>query len=41
MLKNLSLASGLLAGLSACAAPYGYPGCGYYAPPGVLSLCDS
>jgi hypothetical protein len=41
MLKNLAPALGLLAGLSACAAPYGYPGYGYYAPPSVLSLCDS
>jgi hypothetical protein len=32
MLKNLALVFGLLAGLSACAAPYGYPGYGY--PPG-------
>jgi hypothetical protein len=38
MLKNLTLAWGLMAGLSACAAPYGYPGYGsspapsYYGP---------
>jgi hypothetical protein len=41
MLKNLALALGLLAGLSACAAPYGYPEYGYpagygYAQPPVL-----
>jgi len=29
MLKNLAIAFGLAAGLSACAAPYGYPGYGY------------
>jgi hypothetical protein len=28
MLKNLAIAFGLVAGLSACAAPYGYPGYG-------------
>jgi hypothetical protein len=28
MLKNLAIVLGLLAGLSACAAPYGYPGYG-------------
>jgi hypothetical protein len=32
MLKNLALALGLMVGLSACVAPYGYPGYGY--PPG-------
>jgi hypothetical protein len=32
MLKNLALALGLLAGLSACVAPYGDPGYSY--PPG-------
>jgi hypothetical protein len=32
MPKNLALALGLLAGMSACVAPYGYPGYGY--PPG-------
>jgi hypothetical protein len=28
MLKNLAIVFGLVAGLSACAAPYGYPGYG-------------
>ena len=28
MFKNLVIAFGLAAGLSACAAPYGYPGYG-------------
>jgi hypothetical protein len=28
MFKNLAIAFGLAAGLSACAAPYGYPGYG-------------
>jgi len=28
MLKNLAIVLGLLAGLSACTAPYGYPGYG-------------
>jgi hypothetical protein len=28
MLKNLAIVFGLLAGLSGCAAPYGYPGYG-------------
>jgi hypothetical protein len=41
MLKNLALALGLLAGLSACAAPYGYPEYGYpgygYAEPPAYS----
>lgn len=37
MLKNLAIALGLMAGLSACAAPYGYtgydnPGYGYNEP---------
>jgi hypothetical protein len=32
MLKNLTIALGLMAGLLACVAPYGYPGYGY--PPG-------
>jgi hypothetical protein len=32
MLKNLALVFGLLAGLSACVAPYRYPEYGY--PPG-------
>ena len=36
MFKNLAIAFGLAAGLSACAAPYGYPGYGYpgYGYPG-------
>jgi hypothetical protein len=29
MFKNLAIVAGLLAGLSACVAPYGYPGYGY------------
>jgi hypothetical protein len=36
MLKNVALALRLLAGLSACAAPYGYPGYGY--SPGMDTL---
>ena len=36
MLKNLAIGFGLLAGLSASVAPYGYPGYGYsgYPAPG-------
>jgi hypothetical protein len=36
MLRNLAIGFGLLAGLSACVAPYGYPGYGYggYPAPG-------
>jgi hypothetical protein len=33
MLKNLAIAFALLAGLSACAAPYGYPPASGYAEP--------
>ena len=32
MLKNLTIVFGLVAGLSACAAPYEYPGYGYTEP---------